>query len=66
MKQPIADRVPFQFYASRDLRDKALAKARLNGTHLSEFMTVALKRFIDRPIEKSMKELRRHNRSKDK
>lgn len=58
--------VPYQVNMERRVRDKAIKKARTSGSHLSKFVVMAIEKFVDDPIEKSMKELRTHNNRRTK
>jgi hypothetical protein len=53
----------YQISIRADLRYAAVKKARANGTTLSEFVRMAIEKFVDDPIEESMDALRVHKES---
>lgn len=66
MPKKTQQRVPYQIYIDESLKAKAIAKANSVGSNLAAFMVMELEEFLDRPIEKSVAKLKKHNNRRNK
>lgn len=56
--------VPYQVNLNRIVRERAVTKAGDNSIKLADVVRMAIEKFVDDPIDKTMGQLRRHNRRK--
>lgn len=58
--------VPFQFWMPETSHEKVMQRLGAVGLDLAPFMRMTVDRLIERPIEKSIAELEKHSRRKNK